>query len=31
VMHAVRKIDELIATDASLAEDLELLRRMLEC
>ncbi|MCB9959320.1 MAG: chromosomal replication initiator protein DnaA [Rhodospirillaceae bacterium] len=30
VMHAVRRIDELSATDASFAEDLELLRRMLE-
>jgi chromosomal replication initiator protein len=31
VMHAVRKIEELKATDATLAEDVELLRRMLEC
>ncbi len=30
VMHAVRKIDELRATDNSFAEDVELLRRMLE-
>jgi chromosomal replication initiator protein len=30
VMHAVKKIDELRATDSNLAEDLELLRRMLE-
>jgi chromosomal replication initiator protein len=30
VMHAVRKIDELRATDASLSEDVDLLRRMLE-
>ncbi|MCA8932334.1 MAG: chromosomal replication initiator protein DnaA, partial [Rhodospirillaceae bacterium] len=30
VMHAVRKIEELSATDASFAEDLELLRRTLE-
>ena len=30
VMHAVRKIDELRATDASFSEDVELLRRMLE-
>jgi chromosomal replication initiator protein len=30
VMHAVRKIDELRAQDASFAEDVELLRRMLE-
>lgn len=30
VMHAVRKIEELTATDAALAEDIELLRRMLE-
>jgi chromosomal replication initiator protein len=29
VMHAVKKIEELIATDNSLAEDVELLRRML--
>jgi len=30
VMHAVRKIDELRATDRHFAEDVELLRRMLE-
>ncbi|HZB93068.1 MAG TPA: chromosomal replication initiator protein DnaA [Stellaceae bacterium] len=30
VMHAVRKIDELRSTDRTLAEDVELLRRMLE-
>jgi chromosomal replication initiator protein len=30
VMHAVRKVDELRASDASFAEDVELLRRMLE-
>jgi chromosomal replication initiator protein len=30
VMHAVRKIEELKAQDRTLAEDLELLRRMLE-
>jgi chromosomal replication initiator protein len=30
VMHAVRKIEELRATDASFAEDVDLLRRMLE-
>jgi chromosomal replication initiator protein len=30
VMHAVRKVDELRAADASFAEDVELLRRMLE-
>ncbi|MFQ5775785.1 MAG: chromosomal replication initiator protein DnaA [Kiloniellaceae bacterium] len=30
VMHAVRKIEELKATDKSFAEDVELLRRMLE-
>jgi chromosomal replication initiator protein len=30
VMHAVRKIDELRAADSSFAEDVELLRRMLE-
>ena len=30
VMHAVRKIDELRQTDAGFAEDIELLRRMLE-
>jgi chromosomal replication initiator protein len=30
VMHAVRKIDELMRTDPSLAEDVELLRRMLQ-
>jgi chromosomal replication initiator protein len=30
VMHAVRKIEELIAADRALAEDIELLKRMLE-
>jgi len=30
VMHAVRKIDELCALDSAFAEDVELLRRMLE-
>jgi chromosomal replication initiator protein len=30
VMHAVRKIEELRAKDASFAEDVDLLRRMLE-
>ena len=30
VMHAVRKIEEIKATDPSFAEDIELLRRMLE-
>ena len=30
VMHAVKKIEELRATDSSFAEDIELLRRMLE-
>ncbi|HYD29541.1 MAG TPA: helix-turn-helix domain-containing protein, partial [Azospirillaceae bacterium] len=30
VMHAVRKVDELRQTDPSFAEDIELLRRMLE-
>jgi chromosomal replication initiator protein len=30
VMHAVRKIEELTATDTALAEDVELLRRMLQ-
>jgi chromosomal replication initiator protein len=30
VMHAVRKIEELRATDSSFSEDIELLRRMLE-
>jgi chromosomal replication initiation ATPase DnaA len=29
-MHAVRKIEELKQSDAALAEDVELLRRMLE-
>jgi chromosomal replication initiator protein len=29
-MHAVRKIEELRAADRTLAEDVELLRRMLE-
>ncbi len=31
VMHAVRKIEELKAGDPGLSEDIELLRRMLEC
>ena len=30
VMHAVKKIEELIASDRALAEDVELLRRMLQ-
>ncbi len=30
VMHAVKKVDELCATDSAFAEDVELLRRMLE-
>ena len=30
VMHAVRQVEELRAADASFAEDVELLRRMLE-
>jgi len=30
VMHAVRKIEELVLADAALAEDVELLRRMLQ-
>ncbi len=30
VMHAVRKIDELLVSDRALAEDVELLRRMLQ-
>ena len=30
VIHAVRKIEELQATDSQIAEDVELLRRMLE-
>ena len=30
VMHAVKRIEELIASDRSLAEDVELLRRMLQ-
>ena len=30
VMHAVRKIEELEATDSGFAEDVDLLRRMLE-
>jgi chromosomal replication initiator protein len=29
-MHAVRKVDELRSTDRGFAEDIELLRRMLE-
>jgi chromosomal replication initiator protein len=29
-MHAVRKIEELKTTDSSFAEDVDLLRRMLE-
>jgi chromosomal replication initiator protein len=31
VMHAVRKVEELMTSDGALAEDVELLRRMLEC
>jgi chromosomal replication initiator protein len=30
VMHAVKKVEELLAADRALAEDIELLRRMLE-
>ena len=30
VIHAVKKIEELKATDSQIAEDVELLRRMLE-
>ena len=30
VMHAVKKVDELSKADGSFAEDVELLRRMLE-
>ena len=30
VMHAVRKVEELQATDSGFEEDVELLRRMLE-
>jgi chromosomal replication initiator protein len=30
VMHAVKKIEELAASDRALAEDVELLRRMLQ-
>ena len=30
VMHAVRKVEELLAADQAMAEDIELLRRMLE-
>ena len=30
VMHAVRRIDELMQNDSTLSEDVELLRRMLE-
>jgi chromosomal replication initiator protein len=30
VMHAVRKVDELMSVDSSFAEDIDLLRRMLE-
>jgi chromosomal replication initiator protein len=30
VMHGVRRIDELMAADSQLAEDIELLRRMLD-
>ena len=30
VMHAVRKVEELKATDSGFGEDVELLRRMLE-
>jgi chromosomal replication initiator protein len=29
-MHAVRKVDELRSLDSNFAEDIELLRRMLE-
>lgn len=31
VIHAVKKVEELRATDPSFDEDIELLRRMLEC
>jgi chromosomal replication initiator protein len=31
VIHAIRKVEELRAVDPSLAEDIELLRRMLQC
>ena len=30
VMHAVKKVEELCSIDASFAEDIDLLRRMLE-
>jgi chromosomal replication initiator protein len=30
IMHGVRKIEEMMATDSQLADDLQLLRRMLE-
>jgi chromosomal replication initiator protein len=30
VMHAVKKVEELVAGDAAFAEDVNLLRRMLE-
>jgi len=30
VMHAISRVEELIKTDTALAEDIELLRRMLE-
>jgi chromosomal replication initiator protein len=30
VIHAIKKIEELIATDTALAEDVDMLRRMLE-
>jgi chromosomal replication initiator protein len=30
IMHGVRKVEELRATDSQLAEDLELLRRLLQ-
>jgi chromosomal replication initiator protein len=30
VMHAVKKIEELVVIDRALAEDVELLRRMLQ-
>jgi len=29
-MHAVKKVEELCSTDSTFAEDVELLRRMLE-
>jgi chromosomal replication initiator protein len=30
IMHGVRKIEEMMATDSQLSDDLQLLRRMLE-